>query len=631
MGWFNSDRKTKKHEQNRLSVERLEDREVMAAAIVQGSLIYSATSGNDYVEVNQISTDTQKNIEVRLNGRIDYSAVMQKKDAEGAWQTVLKSMTIDTGAGNDFVLADISIPTTIRGGAGDDVLLGSSSIDKIFGGDGRDFINGNGGPDVLLGGIGDDTLIGGQGFDFIQGEDGNDLLGSFQIVKTGQWVDDTQDDTIYGGNGNDTINGGSGADRLQGDAGIDVMQGGQGADIVSGNNGDDAIKGGTGNDTLFGGTGNDRIQGEEDNDLIYGRNGEGVETWYPEFDNDTLLGNVGDDALFGQLGDDLLQGGIGKDALYGELGNDTLIGIDGGFADLLDGGGDQDWIWRDANSVARDFASAETVQNVDQFSNTADRTLDGDSLADPTIIRRDDKGNPLPSYEVYRRFSGMPLFSSTGPNIEDIDQNILADCWMLGSLAGLTFRNPNAIRNLIVEFGDGTFGVKLGGKFFRVDADLPVTHAGSTTLAFAGVGLENSLWVALVEKAYAFYHPKDSGNYIGLEWGYDDHAMQAFGLSTGIDHAEDLAMPMVFRAAQQFDAGRVVTISFHRDDGQSGIANGFSFRHTYTVTGVVRDQFGIPTGLIVRNPWGPNETAGNPYSIVFSLFAFENTWIRYGA
>ncbi len=45
-------------------------------------------------------------------------------------------------------------------------------------------------------------------------------------------------------------------------------------------------------------------------------------------------------------------------------------------------------------------------------------------------------------------------------------------------------------------------------RFYRVDADLPVTIADPTTPQFAKLGADNSLWVAIVEKAAAI----DKGN-----------------------------------------------------------------------------------------------------------------------
>ena len=40
----------------------------------------------------------------------------------------------------------------------------------------------------------------------------------------------------------------------------------------------------------------------------------------------------------------------------------------------------------------------------------------------------------------------------------------------------------------VVDFGDGTYGVRLGANFYRVDNDLPVATAGSARTARAATG-----------------------------------------------------------------------------------------------------------------------------------------------
>ena len=76
------------------------------------------------------------------------------------------------------------------------------------------------------------------------------------------------------------------------------------------------------------------------------------------------------------------------------------------------------------------------------------------------------------------------------------------------------------IQQLVVDLGDGTYAVHLeksilnNNKFYRVDADLPVANDGDTVPQFAGLGAEDSLWVALVEKAYAI----DRERLPGTEW-----------------------------------------------------------------------------------------------------------------
>ena len=104
----------------------------------------------------------------------------------------------------------------------------------------------------------------------------------------------------------------------------------------------------------------------------------------------------------------------------------------------------------------------------------------------------------------------------------------MGDCWLLATLGSAVRTNPNSIRQTVVEFGDGTYAVELGGKFYRVDGDLPTWSPTDTTLRFAGLGQSGSIWVAIVEKAYTSYRTA-AGTYGGIDGGWPEEAFQAIG------------------------------------------------------------------------------------------------------
>lgn len=189
--------------------------------------------------------------------------------------------------------------------------------------------------DLLYGGEGSDVLFGRSGSDHLYGEAGND------VVKGG-----TGNDIAYGGSGDDDVQGEAGNDKLYGDAGNDVIDGGSGDDIAYGGAGDDKLSGGdasdalfgdAGNDSLSGGAGDDALQGDSGNDVLDGGSG-----------NDKLLGGEGDDSLSGGAGNDSLTGDNGNDALDGGAGDDTLNG--GANDDSLVGGGGNDALSGDAGN-----------------------------------------------------------------------------------------------------------------------------------------------------------------------------------------------------------------------------------------------------------------------------------------
>jgi Ca2+-binding RTX toxin-like protein len=387
--------------------------------------------------------------------------------------------------GFDYIDGGVDSEDRIWGGTENDTLIGSSGNDHIWGEQGTDTLDGSEGHDVLDGGTENDTLAGSADRDTLTGGDGNDDLDG-----------GTENDSLFGDGigaaapGDDTLHGGAGNDRVNGDAGADLLFG-------DGNN--DSLTGGTGNDTADGGAGNDTVRGGDGQDRLYGKDGA--------------------DQLFGDNQNDQLYGDQGADSLDGGANDDTLVSIDDFATDTLTGGTGKDSFWADQSGNAFDLitgaTAAETDTNthfVDAFANGADKVLDGDGISDPT------------GGESSADFAGVPLFSESGPRVADIDQGDLADCWLLASLAAAVDVSPNVARQLIVDLGDGTYAVHtqdalLGtDEYFRVDTDLPVTQDDPTKPQFAGLGANGSLWVALVEKAWAIDKNND---YMNLESQFD--------------------------------------------------------------------------------------------------------------
>jgi hypothetical protein len=131
----------------------------------------------------------------------------------------------------------------------------------------------------------------------------------------------------------------------------------------------------------------------------------------------------------------------------------------------------------------------------------------------------------------YQQING-PLFGSSGPQFYDVHQGSLGDCYLMSSLAEVADKNPQAIRDMFIDNGDGSYTVRFFDNgtphYVSVDTQLPVetvvtgttetelwpggpiiysqtsssvkfayAHAGSSTTSGDG-----PLWVALAEKAY---------------------------------------------------------------------------------------------------------------------------------
>ena len=114
-------------------------------------------------------------------------------------------------------------------------------------------------------------------------------------------------------------------------------------------------------------------------------------------------------------------------------------------------------------------------------------------IADPAVV--------IGAWHTYRNFSGNPLFSSVGPQATDVNQGDVGDCYFLAGLAAIAEDRTEVIRQRVVDFDDGTYGVRLRNSFYRVDGDLPVSIFESTDPVYARLGRDDSIWVAITSTA----------------------------------------------------------------------------------------------------------------------------------
>lgn len=168
--------------QQRLAVECLENRLMMAANLADGVLDIAGTDQADNIGVETVDAD----LRVTVNGE---RSLFPAADVQ--------QINIVGYEGNDVIAIadDIVIPAMINGDEGNDRIFGGGGKDVIEGGDGDDKIMAAGGKDLLTGGAGSDVIYGGAGRDVIRGNAGDDLL--------------------VGCGGRDKINGGKGTDEIE--------------------------------------------------------------------------------------------------------------------------------------------------------------------------------------------------------------------------------------------------------------------------------------------------------------------------------------------------------------------------------------------------------------------------------
>lgn len=374
----------------------------------------------------------------------------------------------------------------------------------FYGNNGNDiFTNKTSKPSTAHGGNGNDILAGGKGVDYLYGDDGDDSIYGEEFGLGG-----SGDDYLYGGNDNDVIFGFDGIDTIYGEGG------------------DDTIYGGNGNDYLYGGDNDDILYGENGRDEISGMDG-----------NDVLHGGSGYDKLFGGNHEDRLYGGPDADDMWGGPHNDTLVSIGGGLDYQVDGGSGYDSFWCDRNDNVTTSYYEETngyVNIVDEFMpysyNGGEFTIDvpleleGQDLFDPMysdVMPDHHHGEFKPQLT---NNGDRPLFAPDGATADDIFQGKVGDCYFMAALSTLADTNPEYIKNTVVDLGDATYAVRFFNTttgtpvFVRVDDQLWEYGTDGSGPIYAGYGQSGSIWVPIVEKAFAFFR-KQLGTYFSLNNG----------------------------------------------------------------------------------------------------------------
>lgn len=232
-----------------------------------------------------------------------------------------------------------------------------------------------------------------------------------------------------------------------------------------------------------------------------------------------------------------------------------------------------------AGMAAEDAAAAAAISSAFEGLSEGDMNPDGP----PSDHNTEDR-------------SGDPLYPNGEPSIADIDQGDFGDCWLLAALGSTALTDPQKIKDLITDNGDGTFTVH-----FK-DGDVTVNDD-----ALLDQGADQGKWVAIVETAYA---EREGGTYDEIEGGYSDDAYEdLFGADTGSfdpDSTNDLFFgdnkspgDSYDEMKKALDDGRPVTASVN---GRIGIDGG----HALIVT-TVYERDGVQY-VELMNPWASNST-----------------------
>lgn len=200
----------------------------------------------------------------------------------------------------------------------------------------------------------------------------------------------------------------------------------------------------------------------------------------------------------------------------------------------------------------------------------------------------------------------MDLFANGTPDWKSVEQGRIGDCSYLAAIVAKTKNDPEAIKKMIKDNGDGTYDVTLPGK-----KPVKVTRPTEAELAYFGTAGKDGLWLSVLEKAIG--QSEGRGNLLWNTKLPQDELNGALG-STGIRSISSRSADGDFlsvtsqnrtraRLDDAFKNNRVVTAGIRRsltDDGDTAV---LPTGHAYSVIGWDRKT----DTITLRNPWGRRE------------------------
>ncbi len=182
------------------------------------------------------------------------------------------------------------------------------------------------------------------------------------------------------------------------------------------------------------------------------------------------------------------------------------------------------------------------------------------------------------------------------------------DCVLQADLASLAHTNPQAIRDMIHDNGNGTYTVTFPG-----DPQHPVTvdRPTDSELASFGGGSEYGIWPAIIERAYGVHENRNGnrvpGDVASHAGDSRESASRTMELLTGRPaHDEDIIWMSDERLqgilANSDRTPTTVLMNGNGIDSETGLERG----HAYSVVGY--DP--VTHRVTLRNPWGAGEPGG---------------------
>lgn len=242
--------------------------------------------------------------------------------------------------------------------------------------------------------------------------------------------------------------------------------------------------------------------------------------------------------------------------------------------------------------------------------------------------------------------NGVPFVKGAGDgdsvHPSDVAQQSIGDCYLIASLASLAQQDPQHIRDMIRDNGNGTYTITFYEEYrflfigtgtyhpveITVTPNFPVGPKGEKLHAAYGDidGTKTEIWTALIEQGYAQW----KGGYGTIVGGWPSDAWTDL---TGVPSSTHSVQAFsIEQLAQMHGDGQLMSFAT-RQNGSSGWGSDgpsafytdhhFADRHAYFVSGV-----NLEAGTVqLSNPW--NVTSHPPVNVPFDeLNNFDNLFVN---
>jgi len=194
----------------------------------------------------------------------------------------------------------------------------------------------------------------------------------------------------------------------------------------------------------------------------------------------------------------------------------------------------------------------------------------------------------------------------------DVKQGLSGDCYFEAVVSGLARSNPQAIKDMIHNNGDGTYSVKFPG-MAAGEAPIKVAAPTETELGLYNGGSKYGTWATVLEKAYGQWRenhetkhpaetPEDGANGGGNPCSVLQLLTGKTASEMNVSKATEVSMANTLQTAFASKPPLVVAASIDGGPGPDTTPDGLPRDHSYTVIGTHKEHGQLMVDI--RNPWG---------------------------